>query len=188
MLLMLLSIFLLRTVPSSNWNGRICCLPGFRARKNMCFTVIHFAGPVSYDGTSFMDWEIVRKTGRDRCIFEMVWMTKKIGASNSCPESPPHPKKKNILIKELQPWKRINGCSPEKWWLVQMIHNSSFWRWFLFRVDIRSGLRGDVLEMIWIVRMYVCVWPFQQQWWGWSSQILGKYNDDKCQIDMAMCC
>lgn len=25
-----------------------------RARKNMCFTVIHFAGPVSYDGTNFM--------------------------------------------------------------------------------------------------------------------------------------
>ncbi|CAL1138691.1 unnamed protein product [Cladocopium goreaui] len=25
------------------------------ARKNMCFTVIHFAGPVSYDGTNFMD-------------------------------------------------------------------------------------------------------------------------------------
>eukprot|EP00913_Durusdinium_trenchii_P033034 g30925.t1 len=26
------------------------------ARKNMCFTVVHFAGPVSYDATSFMDW------------------------------------------------------------------------------------------------------------------------------------
>ena len=30
-------------------------IPGRRARKNMCFTVIHFAGPVSYDGTNFMD-------------------------------------------------------------------------------------------------------------------------------------
>ena len=26
-----------------------------RARKNMCFTVVHFAGAVSYDGTNFMD-------------------------------------------------------------------------------------------------------------------------------------